>query len=125
MPAKKRSTRRQPSHCYFVHHKPHVDCPGTEFWTRDDRQGTNLLSNDTTLRLLAHILQCIRQCSIVPLGKLMNFLFQSRNSPHFTLPEDSLPSLQEAIAGRFSEPRVSFNIRPPYYLKGHYNFTLI
>jgi hypothetical protein len=80
----------------------------------------------TQLCIYMHLfLQLIHQCSIIPLGKLMNFLFQSRNSPHFTLPEDSLQSLQEAIVGRFSEPRVSVNIRPPYSLRTYYNITLI
>jgi hypothetical protein len=32
-----------------------VDCSETEFWTRDDRQGTKLLKNDTTPRLHALI----------------------------------------------------------------------
>ena len=62
---------------------------------------------------------------MVPFCKLMNFLIQSRNSPHFALPEDSLSSLQEAIAGPLSETRVSVNIRPTYSSKNHYYIILI
>jgi hypothetical protein len=102
-----------------------VEWPGTEFWTGDDKQGTDLLNNNRTLRLHALIFTMYTSLQHFLLGKLMNFLFQSRNSPHFTLLEDSLPSLQWAIVGRFSEPLVSVNIRPPYSLNIHNNITLI